>query len=67
MAILKILIPRVAAKQAPIGWAILPEPMKQKMISVAIEDSHTSVENIIADINENIDQSLFYVFLNVLV
>ena len=56
LEILKILIPRVAAKQAPIGWALLPEPMKQKMISVAIEDSHISVENMIADINENIEE-----------
>ena len=55
LEILKILIPRVAAKQAPIGWALLPEPMKQKMISVAIEDSHVSVENMIADISQNIE------------
>ena len=54
--ILQILIPRVAAKQAPIGWAILPEPMKQKMISVAMADSHTSVENMISDINDNIEE-----------
>ena len=55
LSILKILIPRVAAKQAPIGWAILPEPMKQKMIEVAIADSHHSVEAMIADINDNIE------------
>ncbi len=55
LEILKILIPRVAAKQAPIGWALLPEAMKLKMMSVAIEDSHVSVENMIADISENIE------------
>ena len=56
LAILKILIPRVAAKQAPIGWALLPEPMKQKMIDVAIQDSHTSVENMISDMKDNIEE-----------
>eukprot|EP01084_Bolivina_argentea_P197986 339166_1 len=54
--ILKILIPRVAARQAPIGWALLPQPMKQAMIDVAVEDSHISTKNMIQDINENIEE-----------
>eukprot|EP01083_Nonionella_stella_P233349 822244_1 len=56
LEILKILIPRVAAKQAPIGWALLPQAMKQKMINVAIKDSHHSISNMITDINQNIEE-----------
>ena len=35
---------------------MLPEPIKQKMITVAIADSHVSVENMINDINANIEE-----------
>lgn len=54
--ILQILIPRIALKQAPLAWSMLPEAMKQKMIEVALADSRVSVEHMIADISENIEE-----------
>jgi len=56
LEILQILIPRVAAKQAPIAWHLLPEAMKQKMIKVALADAHISVEHMISDLSENIEE-----------